>query len=203
MRNRQQQPTSQTIAAPLELDFSKLKNGMRTLDDAILSLGSYRSVNRNYSDKTSILQAIDNHDYNTLREVSSYFYEANGIYQRICKYLALLYRYDWYITAFNSSDEYTSDKFLKDYSKILNYFDNSEVRRLLGNVALEVVKNGTYYGYITEFDDKFTIQQLPSQYCRVRYFSGVNPVVELNLKFFDSYFTNADYRLKILKLFPI
>lgn len=202
MRNRQQQPIPQTVAVPLELDFSKLKNGMRTLDDAILSLGSYRTVNRNYSDKTFILQAIENHDYNILREVSSYFYEANGIYQRMCKYLALLYRYDWCITAFNSSDTYTSDKFLKDYSKILNYFDNSEVRRLLGNVALEVVKNGTYYGYITEFDDKFTIQQLPSQYCRVRYFSGVNPVVELNLKFFDSYFTNADYRLKVLKLFP-
>ena len=34
-----------------ELDYSKIKVGVRQLDDAIINLGSYKQVNSNYGDK--------------------------------------------------------------------------------------------------------------------------------------------------------
>lgn len=185
-------------------EYAKIKVGLKTLDDAVLNLGSFRKVNRNYGDKNFILNAINRHDYTTLREVSKYFYEASGIYQRLCKYMAFLYRYDWFITPFSEKDITTSteSKILKDFSKVLNYLDASDIKRLLGNVALEVMKNGSYYGIILDFNNRFTIQQLPSEYCRCRFFRGPDPVVELNMRFFDAYFNNFQHRLKVLRMFP-
>ena len=34
-----------------ELDYSRLKVGVRQLDDAVINLSSYRKVNSNYGDK--------------------------------------------------------------------------------------------------------------------------------------------------------
>jgi hypothetical protein len=77
-----------------------MRIGLRKVDDALINLGSYRKVNPNYGNKNFVLQAIYKHDYDTLREISNYFYEANGIYYRLCRYMAYLYRYDWYVTPF-------------------------------------------------------------------------------------------------------
>lgn len=43
---------------------------------------------------------------------------------------------------------------------------------------------------------------MPADYCRSRFFSGPNPVIELNLQFFDSYFSNPQYKINVLKTFP-
>ena len=192
------------------VEFAKIRVGLKNLDDAIMNLSSHSKVNRNYGDKAFILNAMHRKDYETVREISNYFYEASGIYQRMCKYLALLYRYDWFVTPFQEkktggSKEPTTasgNKMLADFSKVLKYLDNSDVKRLFGNIALEVVKNGSYYGCIIDFNDKFSIQQLPSAYCRSRFTRGVDPVIELDMRFFDVYFPNVQYRLKVLSMFP-
>ena len=192
------------------VEFAKIRVGLKNLDDAIMNLSSHSKVNRNYGDKAFILNAMHRKDYETVREISNYFYEASGIYQRMCKYLALLYRYDWFVTPFQEkktggSKEPTAasgNKMLADFSKVLKYLDNSDIKRLFGNIALEVVKNGSYYGCIIDFNDKFSIQQLPSAYCRSRFTRGVDPVIELDMRFFDAYFPNVQYRLKVLSMFP-
>lgn len=187
-----------------EMDFSKMKVGMKTLDDAVVNLGVYKKINSNFGDKDFILKAINRRDYKTLKEISNYYYDSSGIYQRLCKYMAYLYRYDWYVTPFSIEriTPQSESKLLKDFSAVLNYLDNSDIRRVLGNVALEVMKSGVYYGIILDQGDRFTIQQLPSEYCRCRYFKGSDPVVELNMQFFDSYFTNIQHRMRILQIFP-
>ena len=156
-----------------------MKVGVRQLDDAVLNLGQYRKVHSNYGDKQFILRAIYKHDYESLRNVSDYFYEASGIYYRLCRYLAFLYRYDWYITPYIIKKENKdSDKsVMNDFAKALIYLDNSEVKRVCGDIALEVVKSGAYYGLILDFNDCFSIQKLPPTYCRSRYFCGTDPTV--------------------------
>ena len=39
------------------------------------------------------------------------------------------------------------------------------------------------------------------EYCRSRYSVGLNPVVEFNMRFFDT-IPNVAYRMKVLQLFP-
>ena len=138
-----------------------------------------------------------------MREISRFFFQSNGIYKELCQYLATLYRYDWYVTPYiDKINNQSQNKILGDFSKVLLYLDRSEVKKICTNIALDIIVDGAYYGIIVDFGDSFGIQKLPPEYCRSRYFSGAAPVVELNLQFFDSFFPNPQYKIKILKAFP-
>lgn len=66
-----------------QLDFNKIKIGAKTLDDATYQLGDLRKTNPRLADKNAVLQAIDNHDLETMREISDFFFRTSGIYRRI------------------------------------------------------------------------------------------------------------------------
>ena len=184
-------------------DYSKMKIGLRSLDDVTFSLGNYQKVNRQYGDKTYVLNAISRGEPNALQDISSFYYKTSGMYYRLCRYLAYLYRYDWYVSTFMISDTQADrTKAIRDFAKVLDYLDQSNIKKVCGDVALEIVKSGSYYACTLDFGDKFVLQQLPSRYCRSRYNSGTSPVIELNMRFFDAYFPNAQQRIKMLKMMP-
>lgn len=196
-------PRQPEINAPLDpMDFSKIRVGLQTLDDAILDLGSLKKNNRTYGDKSAVLRAMGQKDYTTLREMSNYYYEVSGIYERLCKYFAFLYRYDWYVVPYVEDDSIKEEKILTEFSKVLSYLDGSNIKYMCGNIALEVIKNGCYYGYIVDTATGMTLQQLPVAYCRSRYMVGDSPAVEFNMRFFDDKFSNIEQRMRILKMFP-
>lgn len=185
------------------LDFSKMKVGVKSIEDAILNLGYLnQEINRKYGEKTVILKALNDRNLPTLREISNYFYSTNGIYARVCNYFAYLYRYDWYIVPEVYDTSIGEDKILKEFYSILDYLDNSNIKKICGDIALEVIKNGAYYGYKVENSDGIILQQLPINYCRCRYYVGNMPAVEFNMKYFDDQFRDINYRLRILKMFP-
>lgn len=78
----------------ISIDFSKIKIGAKTLEDAILDLGSYSKVNTRLTQKEAILNALYDNDYAEMREISNFYFETSGIYSRLCKYMAYMYRYD-------------------------------------------------------------------------------------------------------------
>ena len=150
-----------------------------------------------------IQQALQNQDLKMLREMSNFFYNTNGIYSRICNYFAFLYRYDWYIVPEIYQEKgLKTDKIIEEFYRILNYFDKSNIKKLCGDVALEVIRNGAYYGYIVEDSEQLYLQQLPAKYCRSRYSVKNRPAIEFNMKYFDETFSDIGYRLKVLDLFP-
>ena len=66
----------------------------------------------------------------------------------MCNYFAYLYRYDWYVAPEINDDTIKSEKVLKDFAKALTFLDNSYIKKICGDIALNVIKNGCYYGYI-------------------------------------------------------
>lgn len=186
-------------------DFSKIKVGVKTLEDALVeNVGSYKKVNGQLADKCTVLRAINELDYNLMREISDFFFRTSGIYSRLIRYMAYLYRYDWMITPYVNVDreKVQSEKVLETFYKALSYLDNFEVKRFCGEVALKVIKDGCYYGYLIPQTDKLLVQDLPSNYCRSRYSVNGRPAVEFNMKFFDDYYKDTNQRMRILKLFP-
>jgi hypothetical protein len=172
LRNRQQIKAKGFVMAPQRpidepyaennvYDFSRIKIGLQHLDDAILDLGSLKQADITYGDKKVILRALAKKDYDTLRAASNYFYEVSGIYERLCKYFAFLYRYDWYVVPYIEENGPKNEKILAEFAKVLNYLDNSNIKYMCGNIALEVIKNGCYYGYIVDTKHGMTLQQLP------------------------------------------
>jgi len=140
-------------------------------------------------------------DIPTLRAISNFYYQTSGIYERVCNYFAFLYRYDWYVVPEIYDDKVKEDKVLTDFCKVLNYLDNSYLKKICGDIALEVIKNGCYYGYVVPSTEGIILQQLPVEYCRSRYSVQGMPAIEFNMKFFDT-FRDVNYRMKVLNLFP-
>ncbi len=185
------------------IDYGKIKVGTKTLDDAVLNLGSMPKIRHDFGNKAFILQAISERNLPLIREISNYFYNTNGIYSKVCDYFAYLYRYDWYITPeIKDESEKSFEKALIDFNNILGYLDNSHVKKVCGDIASDVVKNGAYYGYISPSRDGLVLQQLPINYCRTRFNIGDMPVIEFDMRFFDENFRDVNYRMKILRMFP-
>ena len=187
------------------LDYNSIKIGMKKLEDAVLNLGSLRKLpNRSLGDKNVILRAIAEHNLPLMRSISEFFYNTSGIYSRVCDYFAFMYRYDWYVVPeiFDKENEKLTEKILTEFDNVLTYLDNSHVKKLCGDIALDVIKYGAYYGYIVPSPKGLVLQQLPLNYCRSRFSIGDIPVVEFNMAFFDECFRDVNYRMKVLKLFP-
>lgn len=186
----------------IPIDFSKIKVGVKTLDDAVVDLGNYKKINPRYGDKNEVLRAINNGDYNTMRDISNFFYKTSGIYSRLCRYMAYLYRFDWMVTPYINSDSIKTEKILTTFDKVLKYLDNSGIKKMLGEISLKVIKNGSYYGYLIPHKERIIIQELPSEYCRSRFSVNGRPAVEFNMRFFDEVFRDTTQKIRMLKLFP-
>lgn len=184
------------------VEYNKIRVGVKTLDDAVLNLGAIKKVNSIYGNKYEILRALGEKDIEKLRDISNYFYRTNGIYSSVCHYFAFLYRYDWYVVPEVLDDKSKNEKILKEFNDLLNFFDNSHIEKMCGDLALEVIKNGAYYGYLVDSDDCVMLQQLPINYCRSRYNIRNKPAIEFNMRFFDDNFTDINYRMRVLKMFP-
>ena len=191
--------------APKNLDFSKVKVGLKTLEDAVLiNSGDLRKANPRLADKENVLRAIDTYDYKTMREISDFFFRTNGIYSRLCKYMANLYKYDWMLTPYINEEKANLDKVLTQFHNGLTLLDNFNVKAFLGKAALKVIRHGAYYGYIIPTDaNKIVVQELPANYCRSRFECNGQPAVEFNMKYFDETFKDTVQRLKMLKMFPV
>lgn len=182
--------------------YGKIKIGTKTLEDAVLNLGSIQKETRNIINKGVIYRALADNDVEKLREISNYFYKTSGIYQRVCNYFATMYRYDWYVVPEVYDESIKEEKIVGDFHKVLNFLDNSYVKKVCGDMALGVIKNGAYYGYIVPTSKGIIIQELPVNYCRSRFSLNNLPTVEFNMKFFDVMFPDTGYRMKVLNLFP-
>jgi hypothetical protein len=140
-------------------NYKSVKVGVKTLDDAVLNLSSYNKAGprKEFGNKNYILDCLARNDIAELRAISNYYYNVNGIYKRVCNYTAFLYRYDWYVepNVFDSTAK--TEKVLKDFSNTLTYLDNSNIKKVCGETALEVIKNGCYYGYLIDSKDKIII----------------------------------------------
>lgn len=186
------------------VDFSKLKIGNMTLDNAVLNLSTFQNTDSRLGRKENILKAIHDGDIVTQREISNYFFNISGIYSRLCKYMAYMYRYDWMVTPYinDTATDKDEDNALAAFYKILLFLDNSELKKTFGEIALKVIKDGCFYGFLQTTEKRAYIQELPVNYCRSRFFANGRPVVEFNMRYFDLNFKDIAQRMKILDIFP-
>lgn len=186
-----------------ETEFKSIRVGLKKLEDAVLDVNSMKEClcGHRFINKRTIYEALAHNDLRELRHISNFFYNTSGIYQKLCNYIAYMYRYDWYVVPEIYDDSVKEEKILKDFSRILNYLDNSYIKKNCGDIALEIVKNGAYYAYIVPSTTGLVLQQLPVDRCRSRYSVNGFPAVEFDMRYFDT-FSDPAYRMKVLKLFP-
>lgn len=184
-----------------EMDYAKLKIGVKALDDAVVTLGAYKKLNPRMS-KENIQQAIATGSIEFMREASEFYFKISGIYSRLCKHLANFYRYDWIITPFAPSSKVTAAQIIDGFNKSSYYLGEFGVKEFLGEVALKVFRRGCYYGYVIQDGITAQVQELPPKYCRTRFSVRGKPAVEFNMKFFVDEYKDLQQRLAILKCWP-
>ena len=113
-----------------------------------------------------------------------------------------MYRFDWYMVPEVFSDKVKEETLVTDFIKVLDFFDNSEVKRIGGEFCLSVLRDGVYYGYAYEGQNSIIVQDLPWKWCRSNYKIKGRPAVEFNMEFFDKTFPDLGYRMRVLDLFP-
>ena len=193
---------NQANGSYIPVDFAKIRVGVKSVSDAILKLGDFRKISPQLADKVQVLRAIHNGDLDKMRDISNYFYKISGIYQRLCRYMAYMYRYDWLVTPYYDTDSIKPNKILDGFNKVLTYLDKFQAKKFFGEVALKVIRNGCYYGYLIARNGTIVVQELPPKYCRSRFVVNGQPAVEFNMKYFNDMFMDTEQRARILKIFP-
>lgn len=184
------------------LEFNKIKVGKNTLsNDVVLDL-DYWYKNSRPIKREDVERALQQNNFRELRRLSNYFFNTNGIYSRLCRYMAFLYKYDWFVTPVVMDDSLKPEKIVEGWYKSSFLLENCRLKRLFGEIALKVIRNGCYYGYKVEQKTATYLQELPVDYCRSRYEVNGKPAVEFNIKFFNDTFADIDYRIRVLKMFP-
>jgi hypothetical protein len=85
---------SQTPRDTSPREFNKIRVGRSLIkDDAFLDIDYLKPRQKRYK-RRDIERAIDTQDIRKLREISEYFFYCSGIYERLCRYMAYIYRYD-------------------------------------------------------------------------------------------------------------
>ncbi len=199
--------SSNSEQRPQTLDFNSITVDGKRITDNISVLTS--SIKDKYSHPTlgkitkdMVTRALQEHDVKQLRVLSNFFFETDGIYSRLCRYLAYLYRYDYFITPIILDDKIKDNKVIEGWMKSAALLDRCNLKKTFGDIALTILKNGCYYGYMMENKDGVYLQELPADYCRSRYKMRDTYVVEFNVKYFDECFRDIQYRLRVLRLFP-
>ena len=134
--------------------FDRIKIGIKALDDATLDLGFYSKINEKWGKKDTVVKAIVKDDVVSMRNISEFYYKTSGIYKRLCRYMAYLYRYDWLITPYINGglgvvadadvtlSRNNRDTILTNFFKALKYLDDFGLKKFFGRVALQVIKYG-------------------------------------------------------------
>ncbi|MCD8210322.1 MAG: hypothetical protein LUC37_02130 [Prevotella sp.] len=202
MVNKKEEINNLAAKASTPIDFSKIRVGTKSLTDATLDCGDYRKIAPQLGNKQEILRAINNGDVAKMRKISNFFYKTSGIYSRLCRYIAYLYKYDWLVTPYIQTESSDQTKTLSEFHKALSFLDNCQLKKMFSEISLKVVRFGCYYGYKVETNNKITLQELPPDYCRSRFRVGDRAAVEFNMRYFDDHFADSAQRMKILNFFP-
>lgn len=190
---------------PFPTDYNSIKvGGKRLKDDVTADVDAIvESIHsRKPIKKKDVVDAFAKNDIKKLRAVSEFFFRTNGIYSRLCRYMAYLYKYDWIVTPIRSDGKVPDGKVVEGWMKSLLLLDGCNLKQVFGDIALKVMKRGCYYGYIIRQKSAVYLQELPIDYCRARYAHNGTRAVEFNVKYFDERFKDLDYRLRVIKMFP-
>lgn len=154
-----------------------------------------------------LIKLVKGRDLKKKRELSDFIAQTNGIYARAVRYISDIYRFDFMLYPnLDLNAEVTEDmseKALKKFNLLLEYFDNSSIQLMSRKWAYQVCLYGAYYGYIAEdVNDKLVVQDLPVDFCRSRFYHKGRPAVEFNVRYFDDVTKSQKFRKTLLQLFP-
>jgi hypothetical protein len=102
-----------------------------------------------------------------LQEFSQSFELSSMIYKRLISYLANMLSFDVTYTSTAKPEDYKTPKYKKDLDAVEKFLDRFDYRKELRVVTKELLRNDAYFACFVDAGDKFVLQELPSEYCKI------------------------------------
>lgn len=100
----------------------------------------------------------------------SQWLELNSIlYRRVLLYFSGLLSFDYTYVIKNLYDpkEYKTKKYKDDYKIVQDFFDRFNVKDIFKTVMREMLRNETYFGVLRDEGEKYILQELPRNRCKI------------------------------------
>lgn len=170
--------------------------------------GAYNRWSRSNKSVTSrdftleeIEEIIRSGDLNAYRNLSLYYYRTNGRYRNNVDVLAALPLYDTIVIPVLGKKG-SSTQIINEFDRACSFVENLDVPNTFMHITKEWIKTGVYNGILRTDGDNVVIQDLPLEYCRVRFkdFYNLN-ILEFNLHYFEKIIDDT-LREEAIKTFP-
>lgn len=149
-----------------------------------------------------ILDIIRSGDFESLRELSRYYYRTNSNYRNNIDFLAHLPLYDNLVIPIYEEGKGSQAQITKAFYNACDFIEKLDIPNTFARITVEWLLNGVYYGILREDGEQAVIQDLAISYCRNRFkdFNNLD-ILEFNLQYFDN-IPDAEMRAEALKTFP-
>lgn len=152
--------------------------------------------------RKKLQDALSFKDEKALRELSRHFFRISGTYSRAAYYMSWLPTYDSLLVPVVLKDNTSKERIMSEMISALSFLETMKIKTTLKEIALDVVVDGIYYGYLRTNAGNVVMQKLPTEFCRTKYKINGFPVVEFDVRYFDMKFPLEKVRLKVLNSFP-
>lgn len=162
---------------------------------ALLNRLIYRDLNKNvYAptfylyNKNNIMKYLsDPYRYEKqLRKAVIYIYGASPHFRRLINYFVGLSDLSYIVEPYRIDPKKANKRIVNNnYRKVLNMLSSMHIKTQLPKILTVCLREDVYYGTVWITPDDITIQQLPSDYCKIQTVEGNVPNVSFDFSYFD------------------
>ena len=102
-----------------------------------------------------------------IQAFSQSFELTSMVYKRLLSYLANMLSFDLTYTSSAEADDYITPKYKKDLTAVEKFLNRFEYRKEFRTAVKEMLRNDAFFACFVDTGDKFTLQELPSEYCKI------------------------------------
>jgi len=155
------------------IDFARAMSGMygQTYVNPMLVNERLKDINLNpmAATQTALDDAMvsPKNSETALQEFSQDFELRSMIYKKLISYLANMLAFDVTYTSTAEPEDYSSAKYKKDQKAVETFLEKFEYKSELRIAVKEMLRNDAYFACFRDVGDKYILQELPPEYCKI------------------------------------
>lgn len=123
-----------------------------------------------------------------LRDAIHYIYGASPHFRRVIQYFVGLSDLSYVVEPFRIDPSKANKRTLNlNYRRVLNMLSSMNIKTQIPKILTVCLREDVFYGTLWVTNDNITIQQLPSDYCRISSIEGNVPNVTFDFSYFSSH----------------
>lgn len=156
-------------------DIIKYARNLWTIGDPFLSPDLINArlkditLNPTIATESALKDAMKNPKENEdlIRAFSQDFEQQSMIYKRLIGFLSNMLSFDITYTSDVDSKDYNKPQYKKDLKAVEDFLDKFDYEYELRIVVREMLRNDAYFGLFIDAGNKYVLQELPSDYCKI------------------------------------